>query len=125
MVDSPRVDWDSFFPNTLTFVPASLRFFTDVLEIDPDDIWFGLCQDREDAKAYCRTFLQSYTENSTRLRPSLGPQEYEWERAVTSASSILHLWRSLLGMADSTILQEKRRQDPKNKFLWTLRFTDL
>jgi hypothetical protein len=95
------------------------------MEIGPNAIWFGLCHDHEDAKAYCRTFLQSNAENSEQLCPSLGPEEYEWKRAVTSAASILNMWKSLVGIADATILQEKRKQDPENKSLWTLKFTDL
>ena len=36
-----------------------------------------------------------------------------------------NMWKLLVGMADLTILQEERRQDPKNKSLWTLKFPDL
>lgn len=95
------------------------------MEINPDDVWFGLCQNREDAKRYCQTFLRSYAENSVRRCICLGPAEYEWKRVVTSASTVLHTWKSLVGRADRTVLQERRRDDPENKSLWTLKFTEL
>ncbi|KAK3938590.1 hypothetical protein QBC46DRAFT_439975 [Diplogelasinospora grovesii] len=99
-------------------------FFLDTMEINPAEVWFNLCNDLEEAKSYCRTFLQSYVENSEELCPCLGLEEYEWKRTVTSAVSVLNVWRSLIGMADSIILLERRRQDPKNKSLWTLKYVD-
>jgi len=95
------------------------------LQIDPDEVWFRLCQDLEEAKAYCRTFLQWLAENSVELCPCLGPEEYEWKPTITSAATLLNIWRALLGKVDSTILQKKRKLDPTNKSLWTLKYVDL
>lgn len=86
------------------------RLFIDVIqEIDLAEVWFGVCHVLEEAKSYCQTFLQSYFENSEELRPCMGPGEYKWERTVTSAASVLGVWRSLIGMADSTVLKEGGR----------------
>ena len=71
-------------------------FFTDVMGVDPDEVWFGLCEDNDRAKSLCQTFLQSYVEDSVELRPCLGPQEYQWQRTVESAGAVLGVWRSLV-----------------------------
>lgn len=99
-------------------------FIRDVLQVDPDSIWLDLCLASETAKDYCRVFLRAYVENSERRYPVLGPQEYEYRRTVNTASSVTQFWRGLIAQADSTVLLEKRRQDPKNKALWRLKFID-
>jgi hypothetical protein len=94
------------------------------INVDPDSIWLGLCHESDQAKNYCRLFLETYTKNSLRKFLVLGPKEYEIRRALNSAASVTHCWRSLIAQADSTILSDKRQQDPKNKPLWRLKFVD-
>lgn len=44
---------------------------------------------------------------------------------MTSASTVLHTWKSLVGRVDRTVLQERRRANPENESLWALKFTEL
>ncbi|KAF2727596.1 hypothetical protein EJ04DRAFT_451066, partial [Polyplosphaeria fusca] len=50
------------------------------------------------------------------------PEEYEYRRTVNSASSVTQYWRNLIAQADSTILQDKRRDDLDKYHVWRLRF---
>jgi hypothetical protein len=68
---------------------------------------------------YFQAFFQHYVENTTVLRPCLGPEEYEETRGMNSAVSVVGIWKSLLAMADEEIFREKRRTDPERKHLWT------
>lgn len=54
--------------------------------------------------------------------PTLGPEEYEWKRGIESANTVLILWGLVVGHADSTLLQQKRRDDPDNAQIWRLTF---
>ena len=60
-------------------------------------------------------FLRAYVQNSERKFPVLEPHEYEYRRTVNSAVTPTERWRQLIAMADSTVLQEKRRQDPETE----------
>jgi hypothetical protein len=107
-----------------TNFPISCRYFTDIVQIDPDSVWLDLCRGTEQAKNYCRVFLRSYVVDSERAFVTLGPEEYEFRRTVNSASSITQCWRELIAKADSTVLWDKRREDPEKFDLWRLRFLD-
>ncbi|KAF1973216.1 hypothetical protein BU23DRAFT_568519 [Bimuria novae-zelandiae CBS 107.79] len=54
----------------------------------------------------------------------LGPEEYEYRRTVNSASTVIQCWRELIAQADSTVLLDKRREDPRNFQQWRLKFID-
>jgi hypothetical protein len=100
--------------------------------IDPGGVWLGLCLNDDLAKARCVAFLKAYVKDSKQEFPILiplgetreEPQETEWKGTVTSAHSLLNIWRSLIAEADATVLLEKRRQDPAKKDIWRLRFMD-
>lgn len=57
-------------------------------------------------------------------RICLGPEEYELQRSVTSATTLLSAWRSLVAEFDQTVLARKRREDPDNMAKWSLKFKD-
>lgn len=78
-------------------------------------------------------FLRNYVKKSEQEFPVLvpleetgmdGTKETEWRRTVTSAHTLLNVWRSLIAQADSTVLLKKRREDPANKHTWRLKFMD-
>ena len=78
-------------------------------------------------------FLKAYVKDSEQefpilvpLEETMGeePQETECRRTVTSAHSLLNIWRSLIAEADATVLLKKRREDPANKNIWRLKFMD-
>lgn len=54
---------------------------------------------------------------------SLGPEEFE-QRRVTSAATVLGIWRSLVLHADATVLKHKRDENPEREEHWRLRFVD-
>jgi hypothetical protein len=102
-------------------------FFT-----DPDGIWLDLCRDDDLAKRRCVTFLTNYVQSSKVEFPILVPLEQtapatpetETRQTVTSANSLLNVWRSLIAEADRTVLLARRKEDPKNKSIWRLKFMD-
>lgn len=69
-------------------------------------------------------FLKEYVKNSEQEFPILGPEETERRRTVTSAHSLLNVWRSLIAQADATVLLKKRKEDRPNKNIWRLKFMD-
>jgi hypothetical protein len=69
-------------------------------------------------------FLKAYVKDSVQEFPVLGPEETELRRTVTSAHSLLNVWRSLIAQADATVLLKKRKEDPANKHIWRLKFMD-
>ncbi|KAF2740766.1 hypothetical protein EJ04DRAFT_558741 [Polyplosphaeria fusca] len=91
-----------------------ISYFTDVMQIDPNQIWLGLCHGTEDAINYCRLYLNSYVEDSVQKFVVLRPEEYESRRTVNSASTVIQCWRELIAQADSTVLLDKRREDAVN-----------
>jgi len=100
------------------------RYFREVLNVDPDDIWLHLYLGLEEAKLYYRAFLRAYVQDSERKFLILGPPEYEYRLTVTAAATVTERWRQLITMADSRVLLEKRQQDPANKDLWRLKYMD-
>ncbi|KAL2289652.1 hypothetical protein FJTKL_01892 [Diaporthe vaccinii] len=99
------------------------RFWT-VAKKDPEKIWIDLCQPREAARAtkLCETFLHTYATRTRKRRICLGPEEYELQRSVTAATTLLLCWRSLVVEFDQTVLARKRREDPDNMAKWSLKF---
>lgn len=64
-------------------------------------------------------FLRKYVEKSVQELPVLvpleeagteGAKETEMRRTVTSANSLLNVWRSLVAEADGTVLLKKRQE---------------
>jgi hypothetical protein len=100
--------------------------------IDPDNVWLDLCLNDDSTKARCVAFLKAYVKDSEQEFPILvpleetgeEPQETKGRRTVTSAHSLLNIWRSLIAEADATVLLKKRREDPAKKNIWRLKFMD-
>jgi hypothetical protein len=92
--------------------------------IDPNQIWLDLCLGTEAAINYCRLYLNNYVEHSVQKFVTLGPEEYEYRRTVNSASTVIQCWRELIAQADSTVLREKRREEPHKFQQWRLKFID-
>ncbi|KAF6781998.1 hypothetical protein CSOJ01_16038 [Colletotrichum sojae] len=99
-------------------------FARDYLEIDPDQVWYDLCDEKESAANPIQSFLESYARQSMERRICLGPKEYEWTPTVKTAVTMMEVWKNLLSCADATVLQTKRRQDQENKTRWRLAFTE-
>ena len=99
-------------------------YFKQVLSLDPDGVWLDLCRNHDLAKDRCRAFLRAYVKYSFQQVPILGPEEYEEKQTVTSANTLLNVWRCLIAQADATVLLDQRRKDPSNKDTWRLKFLD-
>ncbi|KAM0270904.1 hypothetical protein ACHAQH_009250 [Verticillium albo-atrum] len=91
---------------------------------DPDAIILDLCYNRTSAEDKFRAFLRYYVKTSVQLRPSLGPEEYEWVRDVDSAITVTELWKALVREFDCGFLQTMRRQEPEKVSLYSLKFCD-
>ncbi len=124
----------SFYATSLSCVPNPLltailcSYFYHLLDrIDPDSIWLDLCSNSDLAdlaKDKCRAFLQAYVRESAETVLVLGPEETASKPTVTSAYSLLNVWRSLIAEADATVLWDKRQKDRLNKDTWRLKFMD-
>lgn len=64
-------------------------YFTNVMQIDPNQIWLGLCLGTEEAINYCRLYLHNYVEDSVQKFVILGPEEYQDRGTVNSASTVI------------------------------------
>ncbi|RNJ54447.1 hypothetical protein D7B24_000463 [Verticillium nonalfalfae] len=91
---------------------------------DPETIVLDLCANRPSAEDKFRAFLRHHVKTSMQLRPSLGPEEYEWVREVESAITVTELWKALVRDFDSGFLQIKRREEPEKTSSYSLKFTD-
>jgi hypothetical protein len=109
---------------SLTKLSSVSRYFKDVVNIDPDQIWIDLCDGTEMAIARCQSFLTACIENSFRKFVVLGPEEYEYRRTLNSATSVTQIWRNLIALADCEILAPLRRKDRANQARWRLKFVD-
>ncbi len=67
-------------------------------------------------------FLTSYVRNSLQERIVLDERESVKGRAVTSALSVVMIWRALIAAADFRIMEPKRRDRPKEARSWTLQW---
>ena len=97
------------------------RYFHD-RNIDPDTIWIGLCEGDKTVTAWSKAFFSDYVEHSVRRVIVLGPEEYVDKRTLNSASTVLAMWRKLVKEADLTVLEAKRKQEPRSGDKWRLRF---
>lgn len=93
-------------------------------EIDPDQVWLDLCLDDDDAKGKIKIFLQYYIKSSGRWEVCLGPEEYSWQREITSAISVTEAWKCMVCEAHATVLAEKRKTDRLRRNLWCLVFKE-
>lgn len=84
------------------------RYFREVEELDPDKIWYDLCED-VDVSAPIRSFFKFYITNSEAERLVLGPEERVMKRCMESTKSVLGIWKTLRGAAEMNLLREKRR----------------
>ena len=100
------------------------RYFTNVMQIDPNQIWLDLCLGTKAAINHCRLYLDDYVVNSVQKFVVLGPEEYEYRRTVNLASIVIQCWRELIAQADSIVLWEKRHEEPENFLQWRLKFID-
>ncbi|KAK4183017.1 hypothetical protein QBC35DRAFT_536070 [Podospora australis] len=99
------------------------NFSKHILKIDPDETILDLCRappKQAAAKLQCQKFLKHYIESSERQRPTLGPEGVVWVLTVTSATTVLDMWKSLIMYAETNVLQEMRNRDPENREQWTL-----
>ncbi|KAI1322660.1 hypothetical protein F5Y16DRAFT_30440 [Xylariaceae sp. FL0255] len=92
--------------------------------VDSKGLWVDLCADDKDAKKNIEFFLMWYVKNSGRREICLGPEEYEWKNAVTSAVTLTEVWKNLVVEADNTVLREKRQKEPQFWRLWKLAFVE-
>ncbi|GKU05242.1 unnamed protein product [Fusarium langsethiae] len=97
--------------------------YTKVSEIDGKYIWRQLCEGVSTAVQEFRSFLEYYIASSTRMVPSLGPNEYEEERTVNSAATIQDVWSALVSVANDKVLRGIRVQFPEHRQVYVLRFT--
>lgn len=96
-------------------------FFARTAHIDHKQIWYGLCVDDTVAVRHCQDFLEDYVSNAKRRVVLTGEyMDKEEVRSITSAKTLLLFWDTLVGEANSTILQEKRDEDPGNRSKWVL-----
>lgn len=103
------VDWEDYFKR---------------LNIDPDEIWLDLCYNKDNAKDLARAFLTEYVQESQDATVVLGPEERIEQRSVTSALSLLGVWRSLVAVADRTVLARLRKLEPFHNPAWRLKWMD-
>ncbi|CAJ2510239.1 Uu.00g061390.m01.CDS01 [Anthostomella pinea] len=94
------------------------RYFADVHQLDADEIWIQICEG-VDVSWFIRDFFLSYVNNSVHDRPCLGPDDSLQVRGINSAITVDGMWRSLIGMAEAGILQDRRHADPTNEDKWT------
>lgn len=98
-------------------------FFTRVLEEDPEQVWIGLCGNQEDAKSRCQLFLKYYVASSSRVKPGSGEENGDFQ-SITSARTVDHVWKELVGHANETVLARKRDENPAEAWRWVLKYTD-
>ncbi|CAF3458072.1 unnamed protein product [Fusarium graminearum] len=97
--------------------------YTEASEIDSQDTWRQLCEDVPHATQEFCSFLEYYITSSKKQVPSLGPNEYEEERTVNSASTIQDVWCALVSVANDSVLRELRMQFPMQRQVYVLRYT--
>ncbi|KAG8162722.1 hypothetical protein KVR01_007200 [Diaporthe batatas] len=120
---------DEFSKKTVAKTAAARRraleecadYFKRTAHIDHRQIWYGLCLDDTEAEVHCMNFLEDYVTNAKKRVVLTGEHmDLEEVRSITSAKSVVQFWDTLIGEANSTVLQEKRDQDPKNRTKWVL-----
>ncbi|KAH8655592.1 hypothetical protein BX600DRAFT_515367 [Xylariales sp. PMI_506] len=97
---------------------AFVVFFEEVLQRNARQVWIDLLDDQP-VHEFFQAFFRHYVETAVVLRPCLGPEEYEEVRTLTSVTSVLGIWKSLLSSVDDEVFREKRRSDPARKHIWT------
>jgi hypothetical protein len=68
-------------------------------------------------------FLRWYINEYRKVKVlSLGPEEYEWQRAVKTVTTVLNLWVRILAQVDATVLAGKRQKerDGSQRLKWRL-----
>jgi hypothetical protein len=103
---------------------TNLRFFqTFKKNHDFEQVWLDVCREDKAALSAIRSYLRDYVESSRVSRPALHEKEaYETIQRLTTVKTVMTHWRSLVAHADNTLLRKKRREDPENRLLWTLRW---
>ncbi|GKT94480.1 hypothetical protein Ct61P_12330 [Colletotrichum tofieldiae] len=89
---------------------------------DPNQVILDLCRQLREAESICQAFLENYVERSVKPRLSLGPNEMENVRTVTSVNSVMQHWELLVGAAEREVLQRMRFKDSENTSLWRLAY---
>lgn len=102
----------------------NFRFFTTCKQhYDFEQAWLDLCRGEEKASNAVKSYLRDYVEFALGSRPALHDQEgFESFRTITTVTAVMTHWRILVAHADNTLLRRKRREDPENLGLWTLRW---
>ena len=81
--------------------------------IDSASVWEGFRVLQDTASETIKVFLTSYVRNSVQERVVLDEREHAEVRTVTSAVSVLWIWRALVAAADFYIMEPKRQAQPK------------
>jgi hypothetical protein len=120
-------EWKTLVQNNslISTDAKNFRYFGLIVKEDPDQIWVDLCKSGKvctKAFAWVQAFLTKYISSSVAEFPIFGPEEYEKQPAVTCASSLENVWRLLVAETDSTVLKQKRREDPDGEAKWRLRY---
>lgn len=85
-------------------------------------VWEDFLALQDTAIQAIKVFLTSYVRNSLQERIVLDERESVKGRAVTSALSVVMIWRALIAAADFRIMEPKRRDRPKEARSWTLQW---
>ncbi|KAF4448278.1 FluG domain-containing protein [Fusarium austroafricanum] len=87
------------------------------VKIQPEQPWIDICTGNIDwAKRHFQLWLREYVANSIKLRPCLGPDEYEPVQTITCASTLDDVWSDLVCIADIKVLEPRRQLDPSGPF---------
>lgn len=87
--------------------------------------WMDFCENKDKPKSLIRAFLYEYVLRSRQKRPAIGKSETQVVQTISAAKSALTFWRNIVYMADTTILNEARHNDPNNRHKWKLRWADV
>lgn len=110
-------------PFDIINVGLIIRRFAKCADIDPERIWQELCLNVPNVQDYFCTFLKEYLKASVVLKPCLGPDEYAFERTITSAATLQDAWCLLVNYANDHILLKKRIEDRDQASFWTLKYS--
>ncbi|KAK7972355.1 hypothetical protein PG988_006489 [Apiospora saccharicola] len=98
--------------------------YCEEVEVDSRTTWLSFAQtpNAPETQAHFVTFLKIYVEDSTQKRVVLGPEECQWKRTVTSAFSLMEVWRRLVAAAEYHVMKKEREAAPSEAGTWALRW---
>ncbi|KAH7630362.1 hypothetical protein B0T09DRAFT_341625, partial [Sordaria sp. MPI-SDFR-AT-0083] len=99
------------------------RFVTDVLQVthkETDKVWFGVCQNKKNSIAICKSFLADYTRYAKCRRLYIdGTEEQKHVPTVQSVVTIIALWKHIVAQADAVVFAKRRDRDSNEDCLAT------